>query len=127
MTFERFDAEAGLFLSRQLEFIRPQIFETKYADIKYPTILPVTSEAGPGAQTYTYRVMNATGEFKLIADAADDLPRADVAVLSAIRFRNCVLLKWLTLPLSNVAPLPCVVLMRRKWNPSQCSVILLPA
>lgn len=78
MTFERFDAEAGLFLSRQLEFIRPQIFETKYADIKYPTILPVTSEAGPGAQTYTYRVMNATGEFKLIADAADDLPRADV-------------------------------------------------
>ena len=78
MTFERFDAEAGLFLSRQLEYIRPQIFETKYADIKYPTILPVTSEAGPGAQTYTYRVMNATGEFKLISDAADDLPRADV-------------------------------------------------
>ncbi len=78
MTFERFDAEAGLFLSRQLEFIRPQIFETKYADIKYPTILPVTSEAGPGAQTYTYRVMDATGEFKIISDAADDLPRADV-------------------------------------------------
>jgi len=78
MTFERFDAEAGLFLSRQLEYIRPQIFETKYADIKYPTILPVTSEAGPGAQTYTYRVMDATGEFKIISDAADDLPRADV-------------------------------------------------
>jgi len=78
MTFDRFDAEAGLFLSRQLEFIRPQIFETKYADIKYPTILPVTSEAGPGAQTYTYRVMDATGEFKIISDAADDLPRADV-------------------------------------------------
>jgi len=78
MTFDRFDAEAGLFLSRQLEYIRPQIFETKYADIKYPTILPVTSEAGPGAQTYTYRVMDATGEFKIISDAADDLPRADV-------------------------------------------------
>lgn len=78
MTFDRYDAEAGLFLSRQLEFIRPQIFETKYADIKYPTILPVTAEAGPGAQTFTYRVMNATGEFKIISDAADDLPRADV-------------------------------------------------
>jgi len=78
MTFDRFDAEAGLFLSRQLEYIRPQIFETKYADIKYPTILPVTSEAGPGAQTYTYRVMDATGEFKIISDAADDLPRSDV-------------------------------------------------
>ena len=70
--------EAGLFLERQLEHIRPQIFETEYADIKYPTILPVTSEAGPGAQTFTYRIMDATGQFKVISDAADDLPRSDV-------------------------------------------------
>lgn len=71
--------EAGLFLERQLEFIRPQVFEVTYADIKYPTILPVTSEAGPGAQTFTYRIMDSTGEFRLIADAADDLPRADIS------------------------------------------------
>jgi hypothetical protein len=71
--------EAGLFLERQLEYIRPQVFEVEYADIKYPTILPVTSEAGPGAQTFTYRIMDATGDFKLISDAADDLPRADVS------------------------------------------------
>ena len=71
--------EAGLFLERQLEYIRPQVFEVEYADIKYPTILPVTSEAGPGAQTFTYRVMDATGDFKLISDAADDLPRSDVS------------------------------------------------
>lgn len=71
--------EAGLFLERQLEFIRPQVFEVQYADIKYPTVLPVTSEAGPGAQTFTYRIMDATGEFRLIADAADDLPRADIS------------------------------------------------
>tara|TARA_B100001758_G_scaffold166633_1_gene143887 strand:+ start:69 stop:974 length:906 start_codon:yes stop_codon:yes gene_type:complete len=71
--------DAGLFLDRQLEYIRPQIFEVEYADIKYPTILPVTAEAGPGAQTFTYRIMDATGDFKLISDAADDLPRADVS------------------------------------------------
>jgi hypothetical protein len=71
--------EAGLFLERQLEYIRPQVFEVQYADIKYPTILPVTSEAGPGAQTFTYRIMDSTGEFRLIADAADDLPRADIS------------------------------------------------
>jgi len=71
--------DAGLFLERQLEYIRPQVFEVQYADIKYPTILPVTSEAGPGAQTFTYRIMDSTGEFKLIADAADDLPRADIS------------------------------------------------
>ena len=71
--------DAGLFLDRQLEYIRPQIFEVEYGDIKYPTILPVTAEAGPGAQTFTYRIMDATGDFKLISDAADDLPRADVS------------------------------------------------
>ena len=81
--------EAGLFLERQLEFIRPQIFEVAYADIKYPTILPVTSEAGQGAQTFTYRIMDSTGEFKLIADAADDLPRADISqVEKSINIRS---------------------------------------
>lgn len=81
--------EAGLFLERQLEYIRPQVFEVAYADIKYPTILPVTSEAGPGAQTFTYRVMDATGEFRLIADAADDLPRADISqVEKSINIRS---------------------------------------
>nr|BAR25824.1 unnamed protein product [uncultured Mediterranean phage uvMED] len=71
--------DAGLFLDRQLEYIRPQVFEVEYADIKYPSILPVTAEAGPGSQTFTYRIMDATGDFKLISDAADDLPRADVS------------------------------------------------
>ena len=81
--------EAGLFLERQLEYIRPQVFEVQYADIKYPTILPVTSEAGPGAQTFTYRIMDSTGEFRLIADAADDLPRADISqVEKSINIRS---------------------------------------
>jgi len=81
--------DAGLFLERQLEYIRPQVFEITYADIKYPTLLPVTSEAGPGAQTFTYRIMDSTGEFKLIADAADDLPRADISqVEKSINIRS---------------------------------------
>jgi hypothetical protein len=81
--------EAGLFLERQLEFIRPQVFEVAYADIKYPTILPVTSEAGNAAQTFTFRIMDSTGEFKLIADAADDLPRADISqVEKSINIRS---------------------------------------
>jgi hypothetical protein len=81
--------DAGLFLQRQLEYIRPQVFEVQYADIKYPTVLPVTSEAGPGAQTFTYRIMDSTGEFRLIADAADDLPRADISqVEKSINIRS---------------------------------------
>lgn len=81
--------EAGLFLERQLEHIRPQVFEIAYADIKYPTLLPVTSEAGQGAQTFTFRIMDSTGEFKLLADAADDLPRSDISqVEKSINIRS---------------------------------------
>jgi hypothetical protein len=81
--------EAGLFLERQLEYIRPQVFETVYADIKYPTILPVTAEAGNAAQTFTYRIMDSTGEFRLISDNADDLPRSDVSqVEKSINIRS---------------------------------------
>ena len=81
--------DAGLFLQRQLEYIRPQVFETVYADIKYPTLLPVTSEAGPGATTFTYRIMDSTGEFRLVADAASDLPRADISqVEKSINIRS---------------------------------------
>ena len=88
MTDFRMDT-AGLFLERQLEFIRPQVFEIQYADIKYSTILPVTSEAGPGAQTFTYRIMDSTGEFRLLADAAADLPRADISqVEKSINIRS---------------------------------------
>ena len=88
MTDFRMDT-AGLFLERQLEFIRPQVFEIQYADIKYSIILPVTSEAGPGAQTFTYRIMDSTGEFSLLADAASDLPRADISqVEKSINIRS---------------------------------------
>ena len=88
MTDSRMDT-AGLFLERQLEYIRPQVFEIQYSDIKYPTILPVTSEAGSGAQTFTYRIMDSTGEFRLLADNAADLARADISqVEKSINIRS---------------------------------------
>ncbi len=77
--------QAGLFLSRQLEYIRPTVFETVYADLKYAITLPVNSEAGAAAASYTYRIFDAQGSFDFIQDRADDLPRADV-VLDEITF-----------------------------------------
>ena len=61
--------DAGLFLDRQLEYIRPQIFEVAYADIKYPTITSCDCRSRSWSQTFTYRIMDATGDFKLISDA----------------------------------------------------------
>lgn len=68
-----------LFLKRELEQILPRIFETIYTDIVYQNLIPVTNEVSPGADSYTYRIMNSVAKFKLISDKADDLPRADVS------------------------------------------------
>jgi hypothetical protein len=68
----------GLFLARELEYIIPEVFETEYADIKYSTIIPVTSEAGPVADSITYRIYDSQGRMKVIQDKAQDLPRTDV-------------------------------------------------
>jgi len=74
----RMDAEVGIFLRRELEHILSRTFETQYADIKYATLLPVSSEVGNAATTYTYRIFDAVGRMERIADRVQDLPRADI-------------------------------------------------
>ena len=70
--------DVGLFLSRELETILNRSFETQYADIKYQSVLPISTEVAPGSDSYTYRIFDAQGSMKMIADKGSDLPRADV-------------------------------------------------
>lgn len=70
--------EVGLFLARELETILSRSFEVEYADIKYSQVLPISTEVASGSDSYTYRIFDAQGSMKMIADKASDLPRADV-------------------------------------------------
>ena len=70
--------EVGIFLARELETILARSFEVEYADIKYSSLIPISTEVGPGADSYTYRVFDKQGSMKVIQDKAQDLPRADV-------------------------------------------------
>ena len=70
--------DVGLFLSRELETILSRSFETEYADIKYSQVLPISTEVASGSDSYTYRIFDAQGSMKMIADKGSDLPRADV-------------------------------------------------
>ena len=70
--------DVGVFLARELETILSRSFEVEYADIKYASLLPISSEVGPGADSFTYRVFDKQGSMKVIQDKAQDLPRADV-------------------------------------------------
>ena len=70
--------DVGIFLARELETILSRSYEVEYADIKYASLLPISSEVGPGADSFTYRVFDKQGSMKVIQDKAQDLPRADV-------------------------------------------------
>ena len=70
--------DVGLFLARELEQVLARTFEVQYADIKYSSVLPISTEIGQGADSFTYRIFDAEGSMKLIQDKASDLPRADV-------------------------------------------------
>ena len=78
MTTEIRNDTVGIFLARELETILARAFEVEYADIKYSTVIPVSSEVGTGAESFTYRVFDKQGSMKVIGDKAQDLPRADV-------------------------------------------------
>jgi len=75
----RGDAEnTGVFFERQLEHIKATQYQTIYAATKATQLLPVSTEAGEGATSITFRLWDEVGIMKLIATAGDDIKRVDV-------------------------------------------------
>jgi hypothetical protein len=72
------DAAENVFFQRQLEFIEPMLFEKAYAERKARQFVAAGGLIPDGLETYTYRAMDRSGQAKLIANAADDLPMANV-------------------------------------------------
>lgn len=73
-----FDSNESMFLQRQLDYIKSQTYDIKYAELKARKLIPVSSEADPGAEKIFYRAYDQTGLAKIISNYGDDLPRADV-------------------------------------------------
>jgi hypothetical protein len=74
----RLDADESAFFQRQLEFIKPKAYDVKYAKLKARELIPVSSDAGEGADKITYRQYDQVGVARVISSYANDLPRADV-------------------------------------------------
>jgi len=73
----RFDANETLFLARELESIEAVLYEWEEKELKYRSLIPVSNEDNPGAETITYRMITMIGMAKIIANYSDDLPRSD--------------------------------------------------
>ena len=74
----RCDANESMFMLRQLDYIKSQTYDIKYPELKARKLIPVSSEADPGAENIFYRQYDQSGIAKIIANYADDLPDADV-------------------------------------------------
>lgn len=74
----RLDANEGVFFARQLESIKAQSYDVKRPALNALRILPVSTSTPEGASTITYRQYDTVGMAKVIANYANDLPRADV-------------------------------------------------
>ena len=74
----RFDANESVFFARQLEFVKSQTYDIKRVGLNALTLIPVSTAIPEGATTHTYRQYDSVGMAKVIANYANDLPRADV-------------------------------------------------
>lgn len=74
----RLDAGETDFLERQLESVDTRLYQKKLRQLKYRELIPVSNRDNAGAQTLTYYMYTKVGMAKIIANPADDLPRADI-------------------------------------------------
>src|SRR5210317_1330193 len=75
----RMDEGLAAFFARELESKKAQSYDVLRAPLKGMQLVPVDSTAGSGAETITYQQYDMTGIAKVIANYADDLPRADIS------------------------------------------------
>lgn len=72
------DANETAFFARELEHIKARTYDIVYPELKATRLIPVSGEAGSGAESITYQQFDSVGLMKIIANYADDLPRSDI-------------------------------------------------
>lgn len=72
------DANEGAFFDQELEHIKARSYDVLKRALKHREYLPVSFEAGPGAESISYTQYDQTGMAKLISNYAEDLPLANV-------------------------------------------------
>lgn len=86
-SFIKLDQNEAIFFQKELEHVKSRSFDVRYPELKQRTLVPVSNEAGPGAETIAYQQFDQVGIAKIISNYADDLPRADI---KAKEFRSPV-------------------------------------
>jgi hypothetical protein len=75
----RQDQEGGdIIFARQLDYVKARIYEKKLPPISADILVPDDTSTPDYAEEMSVQIYDAVGMAKIIANYADDLPRADV-------------------------------------------------
>lgn len=74
----RFDANEGLFMAKELEKIKTKSYDVLYPEFTATKNIPVSNDAGIGAETITYFQYDSVGVAKIISNYGTDTPRIDL-------------------------------------------------
>lgn len=75
----RLDANEQVFFDNQLALVKSRTYDVQHKALKALQLLPVSTEQDPGATHIIWRSYDKVGMAKIIADYANDFPRADIA------------------------------------------------
>lgn len=78
MPFANLDSGQTVFFERELEHVKSKTYDKMKRPLRAFELIPVDSTAGAGDETIVYQSYDMVGMAKVIANYADDLPRADV-------------------------------------------------
>jgi hypothetical protein len=68
----------SVFFARQLDFVKARTYERLYPEMLAAVLVPDATDVPEWAETISVTTYDAVGMAKIIANYADDLPRADV-------------------------------------------------
>lgn len=72
------DEKESAFFEKELTYVKSKTYNAKLAELKGLSLIPISTEAGSGANEIAYRRYRGVGFAKIIADYAKDFPRVDV-------------------------------------------------
>ena len=72
------DEGETFFFARELEYVKSKSYDIEFPEMKAFKHIPISTEAGEGANVITYAQFEEVGIARFIESYADDLPRADI-------------------------------------------------
>lgn len=73
------DSTDTIFFERELEVLKARSYDVKYPELKARQIIPISYDAGEGAEYIKYQQYDHKGIAKFISAYGSDLPRSDIS------------------------------------------------